>query len=218
MFLGHYGEALAAKRVAPDLSLGGAITAAMLLDAIWPICLLLGLEHVRVVPRLLVGNSFDFISYPISHSLAASLGWAALSGAIYYLVRRDRKSALVVSVLVASHWWLDVVMHRPDMPLWPGSGLRWGLGAWGSIPATLALEWGSLAVGLGVYLRATEPLDRTGARALWGLVAALGVSWAFSQALVPPDSEVGIALEMIALWPFAAWGFWIDRHRAVRAA
>ena len=59
MFLGHYGLALAAKRAAPRTSLGTLTFAAQFADELWPILLLMGLEHVRIVPGLMAANSLD---------------------------------------------------------------------------------------------------------------------------------------------------------------
>src|SRR5256885_11775842 len=146
MFLGHYGAALAAKRIAPRTSLGTLVLAAQLLDELWPIFLVAGIEHVRIVPGLMAANPLDFTYYPFSHSLVTAIGWSVLLGLSYYAMRRDRRSALIVGALVLSHWLLDVPMHRPDLPLWPGSSVRIGLGAWRSIPLTIVLE---LAVFLG---------------------------------------------------------------------
>ena len=120
MFLGHFGVAFAAKKAAPKTSLGTLVFAAQFADMLWPILLLLGVERVRIVPGLLPASPFDFTSYPISHSLVAQLGWGALLGLIYFAIRRDARSALLVGGLVPTHWVLDFVAHRPDMPIYPG--------------------------------------------------------------------------------------------------
>jgi hypothetical protein len=43
-----------------------------------------------------------------------------------------------------SHWFLDAIVHRPDLPLAPGLPLRVGLGLWNHVVASLALELGLL--------------------------------------------------------------------------
>src|SRR2546430_12017073 len=93
MILGHYGVALACKRLAPRTSLGTLVLAAQLLDELWPIFLLLGIELVRIVPGLMAANPLDFVSYPISHSLVSAVGWGVLLGIAYYAVRRYRPGA-----------------------------------------------------------------------------------------------------------------------------
>jgi hypothetical protein len=127
MFLGHFGLAFAAKKAAPKTSLGTLVFAAQFSDMLWPILLLVGVEHVRIVPGLLSASPFDFTSYPISHSLVAQLGWGALIGLVYFAIRRDGRSALLVGGLVPTHCVLDCIAHRPDMPICPGSS-KYGLG------------------------------------------------------------------------------------------
>jgi membrane-bound metal-dependent hydrolase YbcI (DUF457 family) len=140
MLLGHYGVAFAATRAAPRTSLGTFNFAAELLDEVWPILVLLGVEQVRVVPGLMAANPLDFAFYPYSHSLVGAIAWSVLLGGLYYAMRRYRRGAAVVGLLVLSHWFLDLPMHRPDLPLWPGSDVKFGLGAWRSIPLTIVIE------------------------------------------------------------------------------
>jgi hypothetical protein len=214
MLLGHYGVAFAAKRVAPRVSLGTLIFAAQLLDEIWPILVSLGVEHVRVVPGLMAANPLDFVYYPFSHSLAAAIGWSVLLGIVYFAIRRDRRAAMIVGLLVLSHWILDVPMHRPDLQLWPGSSTRVGLGAWRSIPLTILLEGLVFGGGLLVYLRATRARDRIGTWALWGMVALLALIFVSGFVSAPPPNERAVGFAALGLWLFVPWGYWIDRHRA----
>src|ERR1700680_2714443 len=109
MFLGHFGVAFAAKKAAPKTSLGTLVFAAQFADMLWPVLLLLGFERVRIVPGLLAASPFDFTWYPISHSLVAQLGWGALLGFAYFILRRDGRSALMVGALVPTHWVLDFI-------------------------------------------------------------------------------------------------------------
>jgi len=213
MFLGHYGVALAAKRAAPRTSLGTLNFAAQFLDELWPVLLLLGVERVRIVPGLMAANPLDFVHYPISHSLVAAIAWAGVVGAIYFAVRRYGRGAWVVAGLVVSHWLLDAPMHRPDLPLWPGSGTLVGGGLWNSVPITLALELGTFAVGVALYARATRARDRIGRWGLWSLVAALALIFLSSVNGPPPPSERAVAFTVLGIWLFVPWGYWVDRHR-----
>src|SRR5258705_1950593 len=127
MFIGHFAVGLAAKRVAPRTSLGTLTLAAVFLDALWPVFLLLGVERAELNPG---SNSFLFLNfsyYPISHSLILALVWSALFGFVYLSRTKYAGGALVVGLLVLSHWILDYIVHVPDLPLWPG-GPRVGLG------------------------------------------------------------------------------------------
>ena len=211
MFLGHYGLAFGAKRLAPVTSLGTLILAAQLADEVWPIMLLARVEKVRVVPGLQAASPMDFVSYPITHSLLTGAVAGLIFGVLYFLARRQKRGAWVVGALVPSHWFLDLLMHRPDLPLWPG-GSKVGLGAWDSVPLTLLLELVFFGGGLVVYLRSTVAIDRTGTVALWAMVGLLGLFYS-SGFIGPPPSPEAVAWGALLLWLFVPWGYWIDRHR-----
>ena len=213
MFLGHYGMALAAKRAAPETSLGATVFAAQWLDLLWPILLLAGLESVRIEPGLTAASPLDFEHYPITHSLLAVVGWGALLGGAWLLVTRRAVAAGVLAALVVSHWALDAVVHRPDLPLWPGSDVRVGAGAWRSVALTLVLELGLLAAGLVVYTRTTEPRDGVGRWGLRIMIAVLVAFYLMGFAGPPPSAEA-LALGGLSLWIFVPWAWWVDGHRA----
>lgn len=215
MILGHYGVAFAAKRIAPRTSLGTLAFAAQWLDELWPILVLAGIERVRVAPGLMAANPLDFEYYPYSHSLAGAIVWSVLLGGIYYALRRDRRSAGVVALLVLSHWILDLPMHRPDLQLWPGSATRVGLGAWRSIPLTILLELLVFGSGLAVYLRTTRARDRIGRWALWAMVTVLVLIFVSGFTSAPPPNGRAVGFGALGLWLFVPWSYWIDRHRDV---
>jgi hypothetical protein len=168
MFLGHFGVALAAKKAAQKASLGTFVLAAQLADLLWPIFLLFGWEQVRIAPGNTRVIPLEFTSYPYSHSLVAQLLWGLAIGIVYFAFRRDARSALVLAVIVPSHWVLDYVAHRPDLPILPG-GARYGLGMWNSLPLTLIVECALYGAGIAVYLKTT----RSTALGIW-----LTVPWA----------------------------------------
>jgi hypothetical protein len=212
MFIGHYAVALAAKRLAPRTSLGTLFAAAQLLDLAWPVLVLAGVEEVRIAPGDTAFTPLEFVSYPISHSAAAVALWSALFGAVYLVRTRYRTGAWVTGALVASHWLLDAVAHRPDLPLWPG-GPKVGLGLWGSVPATLALEAAAFAAGAWLYLSATIPRDRVGRWALAALLGFLGATYAATAMGPPPPSVPALAATSLLLWLLIPWAAWADRHR-----
>lgn len=219
MFIGHYAVALGAKRVAPALSLGALFLACQLADLVWPTLVLLGVERVAIHPGDTAVTPLAFIHYPYSHSLLALVAWGAVLGLGYPGVRRaPMRAGIVLAAVVVSHWVLDVVSHRPDMPLGLTGSTRLGLGLWNSLPATVIVEGLLFAVGLGLYVRATRPIDRTGSLALWGLVAFLLVTYVANLFGPPPRGPAAVAWAAQALWLTVAWGYWIDRHRQARAA
>lgn len=217
MLLGHYGLAFAAKRAMPRTSLGTLTFAAQLLDELWPVLLLVGVEEVRVVPGLMKTNPLDFVRYPISHSLLMAVVWGAIIGGVHYAARRERRTALLLAALVVSHWFLDLPMHRPDLPLWPGRSPLLGLGLWNSVAATLALELGIFGGGLALYLGRTQARDRTGHWSLWSMVALLLLIFLGGFISAPPPNARAVAIVTLGLWLFVPWAAWADRHRDVAA-
>ena len=214
MFLGHFGLALAAKKATPKISLGTLFFAAQFADMLWPILVLLGVEQVHIAPGITRVTPLDFVSYPYSHSLAAQLIWSAVIGLAYFAIRRDARGAAILAACVPSHWVLDYITHRPDMPLFPGSA-RYGLGLWNSLPGTLAAELGLYGAGIALYLSATRAKDHAGFYALWSLLTLLLVLYIASLFGPPPPSEQVLALSAIAIWLTVPWAAWADRHRAV---
>src|SRR5262249_50726198 len=111
--------------------------------------------------------------------------------------------------------FLDVLMHRPDMPIGPGAAPKVGLSVWNHPALTVILELLVYGAGILVYVRTTRPIDGTGSWALWSLVVLLAVIWAASAFGPPPPDERAVSLSGLALWLFIPWGYWIDRHRAI---
>lgn len=215
MFLGHYGLGLAAKRISPKTSLGTLWIAAQFLDLIWPIFLLLGIERVEVDPGNALVTPLDFVSYPLSHSLLAAVGWSLLVAGIYWLVRRDGSGTAIIGLLVLSHWVLDALVHRPDLPLYPGSSRMAGLGLWSSWRATLLLEGVIFVWGVAVYRGGTRPRDAVGRYAFRTLVFFLVLVYIGSLVGPPPPNSQYVAIMALSQWLLILWAYWIDRHREV---
>jgi len=217
MFIGHFGLAMATKRVAPGPSLGTLVLAALLVDGVWPVFLLLGWEKVEIVPGITAVTPLLFVSYPYTHSLVAGVLWGAVLAGAYYLRRRDRSGALWLAALVLSHWILDFVSHRPDMPLWPGGPLV-GLGLWHSLPVTLAVEFGLFGLGAWLYASATRSRDRIGAYAFGAFVAVLAAIYLASVLGPPAPSVQVLAMSGLLGWLFVLWAYWIGGHRVAVGA
>ncbi len=213
MFIGHYAVAFAAKKLAPRASLGALMAAALLLDVLWPIFVLVGWEEVRIEPGNTRFTPLEFVSYPISHGLLAVLGWATLLAALYYVVTRYVTGTLVVWLLVLSHWVLDYVTHRPDMPLYTG-GPKVGLGLWNSVVGTVVVEGLMYVAGVFVYLRSTTAKDSIGKWACLAFVFVMATLYVVNIFSPPPP---GIKPLLIGAIPFGllpiVWGWWADHHR-----
>ena len=214
MFIGHFAVGLGAKRAAPRLSLGVLFAAALFADVLWPVLVALGLERVEILPGATVMTPLDFISYPYSHSLALLIVWGVVFGLA--LRHKDRNAFVVVCALVVSHWVLDFITHRPDMPLFPG-GPKVGLSLWNSVPGTVFVEVAMYLAGAWIYLKATRPHDAAGR---WGMLVLLStllliyVGDAMSR-VPPPSVNAIVVVGMAASVIFTAWATWADRHRDV---
>jgi membrane-bound metal-dependent hydrolase YbcI (DUF457 family) len=214
MFIGHFAVALAAKRAAPEVSLGTLFLAAQLADLVWPTLVLFGLESFTIRPGLTAVTPLDFTHYPYSHSLVALVGWGLALAGLHFSSRHRLVAALVLFLVVLSHWVLDVAAHRPDMPVTIGGSARLGFGLWNSIPATVAVEGLLFAACVWAYARATRALDWVGRWSLVVCVVFLAVIYAANVFGPPPPSVAAVAWSAQAIWLLVAWGYWIDRHRA----
>jgi hypothetical protein len=213
MFIGHFAVAFAAKRVAPRTSLGITFVAAQLVDMLWPICLLLGVEQVRIAPNANPFLTLQFTNYPWTHSLVMGLAWGALFGGLYFAVTKYKRGAIVVALLVPSHWVLDAVVHQPDLPLYPGGVARIGLGLWSSPQAAIIVEAVLFLAGITTYANVTRARDRIGRFGFLGLAAFLVVLYVFSIVGPPPPNVTVLAWSALIGWPLALWPWWVDRHR-----
>jgi hypothetical protein len=218
MFIGHFAVGFAAKRFAPRSSEAELITAPLLAGMLWAVFLLLGWEQVRIDPGNTRFTPFDFISYPWSHSLLMLCVWATAFGAIYYAFARYRAGVIAIWIGVVSHWFLDWVTHRRDMPLYPGSA-RCGLGLWNSIAGTMLVEILMLAAGVWMYASATRANDRIGRWAFIACVALLLAIYVADRFSPPLDNVGEIAWPgIVAILIFIPWAWWFDRHRGARNA
>lgn len=213
MFIGHFGVGFGAKAVVPKTSLGSLFLAAQFLDLLWPTLLLLGLETVRIAPDAQSLTPLVFEHYPISHSLLGATAWALGVALAYWLLRRNRRGAALMALLVVSHWLLDAIVHQPDLPLYPGSATLVGLNFWSSLPKTLAVEMTIFALGVWLYARSTRARDAVGKWALWSLVVFLLTIQAGNLFGDPPPSSTAIAWVGQAQWLLVLWGYWVDKHR-----
>jgi len=145
--------------------------------------------------------------------------WAVLFPLVALRGRlRPLPVALGLALLVLSHWLLDLVTHRPDLPLAPGLDAKVGLGLWNSIGGTLLVEGGLFAAGTWIYVRSTRPSDRTGSVALWTLLALILVIWASGPFSPPPPSPEAIGVVGLLMCLLPLWAGWADAHREPKAA
>jgi hypothetical protein len=217
MFIGHFAVAFGAKKHAPRVSLGVLFLACQLADIIWPNLVLLGIEKVEVEPGITAMTPLNFLYYPWSHSLVALLLWSVLFAVLYFVLRRSgTRAALVIAAVALSHWVLDVLTHRPDMPVTLNGPTLLGAGLWNIPVLAVTLELVMFALGVWLYLRHTRASNRKGSIGLWSLVSFLLIVYVASLFGPPPPSATAVAWSAQALWLVIIWGFWVDRNRTVR--
>jgi membrane-bound metal-dependent hydrolase YbcI (DUF457 family) len=218
MFLGHYALAFGAKRIAPAVSLGTLFMACQFADLLWPTLVVLGIEVVEIDPGNTLVTPLNFVSYPYSHSLVMLLVWAVVFALLYLAFRRGRVGAITVGALVLSHYLLDVITHRPDMPITIGGSTRLGLGLWNYPGTTLAAESLMFIIGVAMYASVTRERDRIGRIGLWVLMATLVAIYFAALWGPPPPSSQAVAVAGHLSWLFVLWAYWVDRHRRPRTS
>jgi membrane-bound metal-dependent hydrolase YbcI (DUF457 family) len=216
MFIGHFAVALASKRFAPRTNMGLLTTATSFLDLLWPFFLLFGCETVRIDTGDTRYSKFAFVSYPWSHSLLMAIVWASGFALAYYLITRYRPGTIAIWIGVVSHWVLDWITHRADLPLYPG-GPKAGLGLWNSIAGTMIVELLLFAVGIWMYVGTTRARDRIGRYGFLGFVAVLLLIDISDRFSAPPTQVTAVAWScIVAFVILIPWAWWFDRHRVVR--
>ena len=224
MFVGHYGVSFAGKKPVPRLSLGVLFVAVQLLDILFALFVLLGIEKLRIVPGFTKFNPYDLYWMPYSHSLLAALLWSTVTTlvalvALRRLRSRDRRTAAgVLGIAVFSHFVLDVPMHTPDLPLGlDAASPKIGLGLWNHPVLSLAAELVVLGIGGAIYLKATRPKNRSAATRTVVFAAVL-VALALGTPFFPvPPSDRAFAIQALVLYGvLAALARWVDRGREPR--
>lgn len=212
MFIGHFAAGLAAKKFDERPSLGTMFIATQFIDLLWPFLLLFGIERVKIDPGNTAFTPLDFIYYPFSHGFVSVFIWALLFAGVYYALKKNRKGALVLGGLVMSHWILDFLTHRPDLPiLW--SGFKVGLGMWNSVIFTLIFEGALFTGGAYLYMKSTKAENRIGSIGLKSLLVFLVIVYMMNVFGPPPESVEAIPYVGFSMWILVAWAYWVDKNR-----
>ena len=220
MFVGHYGPSFAIKSTQPAIPLWSLFIAVQLLDLGWSALVFLGVEKVRIVPGITASNPLDLYYMPFTHSLFAALAWSVagilLAGILLARLSlgvRDWAGSLWLGAAVFSHWVLDVVVHRRDLPLYDDTA-KIGFGVWNYPIIALSLEALLLFGGMIMYMRKTKPLNAVGSFGppIFGvLMLAIQTYVFFGPPPASPNAAAATAL--IAYLVFAAVASWLDLNR-----
>jgi hypothetical protein len=215
MFVGHYGPSFAIKSLRPATPLWLLFIAVQLVDVAWAVLVLLGIEKIRIVPGITASNPFDLYYMPYTHSLVAAIVWSVTVAVLVKFWRglTIRTAAAWVGVAVFSHWVLDLVVHRPDLPLYDDT-MKMGLGLWNYPAVAFGLEAALLFGGMALYLRRTKPINAIGRVGLpvFGVVMTAIQGYVFFGP--PPASPAAFAMTALGAYVvFAALAEWLARQR-----
>jgi len=203
MFAGHIGIALAAARVEPRINVGIFAAAALLLDFLLWLFILFGFESVAIPVDFPRTHQPEFV-FPYSHSLLASLLWSILAAVLAFLLLGSRvgekklRSALLIAAVVFSHWLLDALVHRPELPITLAASHQVGLGLWNNMPVALVVEAVLVLVGAILFFPGCD-LSRRKRLALFALSLLVFVFTALGMTVAPsPPSTTAMAGSSLA--------------------
>jgi len=216
MFIGHFGIGFGAKKYAPAISLGVLFIAAQFLDLLWPSLLLLDLEHVVISPGITKVMPYDFIDYPISHSLIMVVGWGLILALLAKFMFKNLKYSIIIFLCVISHWFLDLIVHRPDLPIIPGDSTLLGFGLWNYPFLTALIEGVIFIAGVFLYLKATSSKNNHGKYGLIVLIALFITIQVGNMLGPPPPSIDAIAWVGQLQWLFVILAFYVDKNRIAK--
>jgi membrane-bound metal-dependent hydrolase YbcI (DUF457 family) len=208
MFIGHFGLGLVSKKSNKLPSLAVMFMAVQFLDLLWPIFCLLGFETFQIE----VGNTkltpLNFTHYPYSHSLLMAILWGGIFASFYYFFTKNRSGSLLLLVLVLSHWVLDLLVHRPDLPLTPFSDFKVGLGLWNFPVIEIVLEFGLFFLGTFLYYKSVKPKRKI---SFWLLIGIFVLTHLLNLLGPPPPSINAVAWAGNLTWLFVLWAWWIEK-------
>ncbi|MCP4884144.1 MAG: hypothetical protein GY908_10155 [Flavobacteriales bacterium] len=210
MFIGHFALGFASKKISNSLSLALMFMAVQFLDLIWPIFVLLGIETVAIQDGITKLTPLDFTYYPYSHSLLMAIFWSLLFGMVYFIITKNRQNSLILAGLVLSHWVLDFLVHRPDLPLSPFSDYKVGLGMWNYPAVEMIIEFSLFFTGVYFYYSVKKPKKKI---AFWSLIGFLLIIQVMSFFGPPPPDVNSIVWSANLVWIFVFWAWWIEHEK-----
>jgi len=220
MFVGHYAVSLALKGVEKNASLGMLFLAVQFVDILFFPFVLMGIERMNIIENYTASTHFELVFMPYTHSLLAAFLWAGTAYLIFRFMlskRAVKKSsiAFVIAIAVVSHWFLDLIVHTPVLPLVGDNTLKLGFGLWNNDIATYALEAFLLVGGLWLYLRSTIGETVVGRIGMISYVVLLLLINAFNifGPLTDDSVVMGAVTAMVFYFLFAGIAFWLDSKR-----
>jgi membrane-bound metal-dependent hydrolase YbcI (DUF457 family) len=173
MIAGHFGFAAVSKSASPETPLWALMLATVWLDVLFVPLFLMGVESLAPVAGRPGGYGAYVIHADYTHSLLGAIVLSGAFGAAFYR-RWGRSVATVLALVAFSHWVLDLLVHRADMPFLPGNAGHLptvGFGLWRHPVVAATVELCLVVAGAWLYWRAaravTVPGSPARARAGW---------------------------------------------------
>lgn len=211
MFIGHFAPAFVAAAVSPrSPRLGTLFVAAQLVDWGFFTFALLGVEHMRIDPGASAMVPFDLYDMPYTHSLIGAGIWALACLAIVAILRRSLIAGALAGAVVVSHWFVDWLVHIPDLTL-DGQPPKFGLGLWDVPWVAIPLELGLTIGAFWFYLRRTRGPVGPPAVLLGALLLLQAINW-----FAPHPEAAGPFLYLQALLAYAVLtglAMWVGENR-----
>lgn len=206
------------KKADQTLPLGVLFIAVQLSDLVYGVTLLSGLEKIIILPGTNPLTSAEYIFFPLSHSLVATILWAGLVTLIFHIAPfttsiRKRKTTLILVTAILSHFLLDALVHNPELDLLGNGIYKIGFGLWNYPLASYIVEALFLVTGLWMYQRTIHSKNfsgKYGLPILSGILLILNATNTFG--LIPTNTEF-FALTMLAIYlSTIVVAFWLDRR------
>lgn len=216
MFIGHFGLSFAAKKAAPKVSLGTLFIATQFVDILWPFLLAFNVEKVAIIPGYTQSNALEFLYFPYTHSLLAGVIWGVVLGVIYWLFKKDKQGAFIIGLCVLSHWFLDLLVHTPDLPLSLSGDTKLGFGLWNHLAISLLIETILFFVGVYIYAASTKAKTKAGKWGFWSFAIFLVIFNIVNTFSPPPASITALSISLVILMIIiVGLAYWIDKKRVV---
>ncbi|MEQ8714687.1 MAG: hypothetical protein RIC80_16835 [Cyclobacteriaceae bacterium] len=214
MYVGHYVSSLALKKYDKNISLGWLFIGAQFVDILFFPFVVMGIERMNIVEGFTATNHLDLEYMPYTHSLLATAFWALLGYFVFAnLLKMGHKSGIAMALAIASHWFVDLVVHTPDLPIWSDSSPKLGFGIWNYRELAFGLEALFLFGGLYIYIQAVKPTNKVGKYGMIGYAVFL-LALHGSQVYGPPAASDKTTLAIVAVVTYLAFGgiaHWLDK-------
>lgn len=224
MFIGHYSVSFAIKKAEPKTPLWAGFLGVQFVDILFMIFILVGIEGIRFVPNFTEMNNYDLFFMPYTHSLASGFFWAVVAYLLFrFLLLKSKpisdaiknKISILLGLSVLSHYFLDLPMHTPDLPLLFDSGPKIGFGLWNNRILSIFVEVIVTGLGLFLYFRSTKPGPgfggKYGMQIFGGILLILAIATPFFP---PPQTVLEFSSQALAGYLILAWvAGWLDSKR-----